>query len=106
MRSNIDCTSGADSLPVSTVMGPPSHGNDNEDACAAQPRILKAAPQAAPQRSLLPPAPNERVLEAELVEAAPDDEVDEVGDALGPVVEAGREEEDGRARAAEPQHVL
>ncbi len=38
------------------------------------------------------------MLEAELVEAARDDEVDEVADRLRPVVEARRGEEDHRAR--------
>ena len=47
--------------------------------------------------SLTPPR-DQRVLDAELVEAARDDEVDEVVDRVGAVVEAGRGEEDHGAR--------
>ena len=56
------------------------------------------------RRSLTPPL-RERVLEPELVERAADDEVDEVVDRLGSVVEARREEEDRRARLAQREHV-
>ena len=52
------------------------------------------------------PARDERVLEPDLVEHAADDEVDEVVDRLGAVVEARREEEDRRAGAAQREHVL
>src|SRR5216117_3807397 len=44
--------------------------------------------------SLLAPAAHELVLDSELIEAAPDDEVDELVYRLGSVVEARREEED------------
>src|SRR5207253_7180547 len=52
------------------------------------------------------PAPlrHEAVLEPELVEAARDDEVDELADRLPPVVEAGREEEDDGARLPQLEH--
>ena len=45
----------------------------------------------------LAPARDERIVDPDLVEAARDDEVDEVVDRLGAVVEAGRGEEDDRA---------
>ena len=54
----------------------------------------------------LTPAAHELVLEPELVEAAPDDEVDEVAHRLGAVVEARREEEDRRPGLPHAQHVL
>src|SRR5438034_782877 len=47
-----------------------------------------------------------RVFETERVERPGDDEVDEVLDALGAVVEARREEEDGGTGAAHREHVL
>src|SRR4051812_34365601 len=46
------------------------------------------------------------MLEADVVQDSRDDEVDEVVDRRGAVVEARREEQDGRARAAQRQHVL
>src|SRR5512132_1344584 len=96
MRSNIVRTASGASLPVSTVI------------------------------SVLPPAAHELVLEAELVEAPSDDEVDEIvhREALAcvapqrtcrlcrfvrlerPVVEARREKEDDRTRLPYAQHVL
>ena len=50
---------------------------------------------------VIAPSLRERVLEAELVERAADDEVDEILHGLGAVVKARREEEDRRARLAE-----
>src|SRR5262247_308547 len=76
MRSNIDRTESGASLPVSTLT------------------------------SGLPPAPNELLVEPELVEAARDDEVDEVVHGRGTRVEARRQEQHGRARLAHAQHVL
>src|SRR4029453_14331355 len=76
MRSNIVRTASGASLPVSTLI------------------------------SVLPPAAHELVFEPELVEAAADDEVDEVVHRLGAVVEAGREEEHDRAGLAPAPHVL
>jgi hypothetical protein len=46
------------------------------------------------------------VLQPELVEAAGDDEVDQVGHRLGAVVEAGRGEEDDSAGLAQTEQVL
>src|SRR5580704_16218906 len=57
-------------------------------------------------RRSLAPAGGELVREPDLVEDARDDEVDERGDRRLAVVEAGREREDRRARAAEREHVL
>src|SRR5689334_10235581 len=76
MRSNIERTASGESLPLSTVI------------------------------SVLAPPPRQLVLEAELVETACDDEVDEVVDRFRPVVEARREEEHGCARLAHAEHVL
>src|SRR4051812_48895057 len=59
-----------------------------------------------PKPSLLAPARHERVLEADVVERPRGDEVDEVVDGLGTVVEAGREEEDRGAGAPQRKHVL
>ena len=50
---------------------------------------------------LAAPPPDERGVDAELVEAARDDEVDEVLDRLGAVVEARRGEEDHGAGVVE-----
>src|SRR6478609_1491780 len=76
MRSNIERTASGASLPLSTVT------------------------------SGLPPAAHELVLEAELVEAARNDEVDQVVDRGSTVVEAWREKEHRRPRLPHPEHVL
>src|SRR6476469_420209 len=76
MRSNIVRTASGASLPVSTV------------------------------NSVLPPAAHELVVETELVEAAPDDEVHQVVDRACAVVEARSEEEDDRPCLPYAQHVF
>src|SRR5512133_888943 len=76
MRSNIERTASGASLPLSTVT------------------------------SALPPAAHELLLEPELVEAARDDEIDQVADRLRSVVEARRQEEHRRPGLPHAEHVL
>src|SRR5215208_1614524 len=76
MRSNIVRTASGASLPVSTLT------------------------------SVLPPAAHQLVLEPQLVEAAPDDEVHKVVNRARAVVEARRKKEHDRARLPNAQHVL
>ena len=51
-----------------------------------------------------PPLGHQRVLDAELVERPPDDEVEQLVDPLPAVVEAGRKEEDRRPGLAQLEH--
>src|SRR3954454_6825144 len=70
-----------------------------------QSRHLRYWPAPSSLRRSLSPSLRQRVLEAELVERAADDEVDEILHRLGAVVEARREKEDRRARLTECEHV-
>src|SRR5262245_47446675 len=54
----------------------------------------------------LPVALHERVLDAEMIEDARDDEIDQLFGRIGPAVEARRRGQDQRARVGELQHVL
>src|SRR5213082_1941358 len=68
--------------------------------------IVRTASGASVIGSPLSPPRHERVLEPDVVENARDDEVDEIVDGPGAVVEAGREEEDRPTGAAQREHVL
>src|SRR3972149_4753211 len=81
MRSNIVRTTPGARVPDSCVTASTSVG----------------ARYISPLHSLAPPG-HERVVDPDLVEAARDDEVDEVVDRLRAVVEARRREENDRAR--------
>src|SRR6266536_3206119 len=54
----------------------------------------------------LTPALDQRILDTKLIQSAGHDEVDEVLDGRGSVVEAGSEEEDRRPRPLRSQHRL
>src|SRR5919201_6963366 len=108
IRSNIVRTASGGRTPLWTLTSRPPAGErfDRSFQTAARAKPVRPERDIASDVSRLTPTRNERVLDAELIEAACDDEVDEVVHRVGAVVEAGRREEHDRAGLPQPEHVL
>src|SRR3954469_15390255 len=87
IRSNMRCTPSGASVPSFTVSSGPSWPCIDRD-------------------NSLTPALDQRIFDTKLIQSAGDDEIDEVFDGLGSMVEAGCEEEDRRAGAPGREHRL
>src|SRR5215218_2103833 len=105
IRSNMARTRSGGSVPLSIAASrgpltcvPMGHSRSVSRSGAPSPCI--------PMCHLLPPAPNQHIVDTKLIQSSRNNEVEQVVDRLGAVVEARREEQDRRARASGGQHGL
>src|ERR1035437_681535 len=104
-------STGAISASSSMISAPPTSPAcriNSTPASAACPsgRIRPCVSLMSPISTGLAPPRRQRVLDAEMIEHARDDEIDQLGDAGGTVIEPGRRRQHDRPRPSEAQHVL